>query len=212
MDKKLQNLAKVGTINIVDDSGKLQTAQVSIMANELSDNVPVFQDYGITSNPRPKDANGQGAEALVLALNGNSSRRTIIKRDDRRYRPQNLASGDVALYSFKDTPTATHDAATHRIAFDTSGTYRTVSKCGSTTIEQSSAGTITLSASGDISISPGGTAIAGTNFRLPVHTAASLPSGTAGDVVFCSDGDSGSPCLAVYDGSVWKRVSLGLAI
>jgi hypothetical protein len=33
-----------------------------------------------------------------------------------------------------------------------------------------------------------------------------------GDVAFCSDGDSGSPCLAVYDGTDWLRVSLGAAI
>lgn len=34
----------------------------------------------------------------------------------------------------------------------------------------------------------------------------------AGDVAYCSDGDAGSPCLAVYDGTAWKRIAFGTAI
>ena len=39
-------------------------------------------------------------------------------------------------------------------------------------------------------------------------------AGTAieGDVAYCSDGDAGSKCLAIYDGSDWLRISLGSAI
>lgn len=37
-------------------------------------------------------------------------------------------------------------------------------------------------------------------------------TGAAGDLVYVSDGDTGSPCLAVYDGTDWLRVSLGSAI
>lgn len=39
-------------------------------------------------------------------------------------------------------------------------------------------------------------------------------AGTAieGDVAYCSDGDTGSPCLAVYNGTDWLRISLGSAI
>lgn len=37
-------------------------------------------------------------------------------------------------------------------------------------------------------------------------------TGTAGDIIYCSDGAGGSPCLAVYDGTSWKRISLGTAI
>lgn len=39
-----------------------------------------------------------------------------------------------------------------------------------------------------------------------------LTSNAAGDVVYCSDGDGGSPCLAVYTGTDWLRVALGTAI
>lgn len=34
----------------------------------------------------------------------------------------------------------------------------------------------------------------------------------AGDVVYCSNGDTGNPCLAVYNGTAWKVVSLGSTI
>lgn len=33
-----------------------------------------------------------------------------------------------------------------------------------------------------------------------------------GDVAYCSNGDAGSKCIAVYDGSNWKVVSLGSTI
>jgi hypothetical protein len=33
-----------------------------------------------------------------------------------------------------------------------------------------------------------------------------------GNLIFCPDGDGGSPCLAVYDGSSYKRIALGATI
>ena len=33
-----------------------------------------------------------------------------------------------------------------------------------------------------------------------------------GDVAYCSNGDAGSKCIAIYDGSNWKVVSLGATI
>jgi len=50
--------------------------------------------------------------------------------------------------------------------------------------------------------------------NLYPQTVAALSSvtGSEGDVAFCSNGDAGSPCLAVYDGSNWLVVSLGSTI
>jgi hypothetical protein len=33
-----------------------------------------------------------------------------------------------------------------------------------------------------------------------------------GDVAYCSNGDAGSKCLAVYNGTAWKRIALGATI
>ena len=48
--------------------------------------------------------------------------------------------------------------------------------------------------------------------NLGVYTTAqanSLSSSETGDIIYVSDGDAGSPCVAVYTGSNWKRISLG---
>lgn len=37
-------------------------------------------------------------------------------------------------------------------------------------------------------------------------------TGVEGDVAYCSNGDAGTPCLAVYNGTDWLVVSLGSAI
>mgnify|MGYP003624394808 CR=1 FL=1 len=37
-------------------------------------------------------------------------------------------------------------------------------------------------------------------------------TGVAGQVSFCSDGDGGDPCLAVYQGTVWKVCALTTTI
>jgi hypothetical protein len=54
---------------------------------------------------------------------------------------------------------------------------------------------------------------AGSFFKFPVYTVAGAPAaGTAGRVIYVSNGDAGSPCLAVDNGANWLRVALGAAI
>jgi len=72
-------------------------------------------------------------------------------------------------------------------------------------------GTIATQASNSISVT-GGT-MSGVLTTLPSYAVSSLPSaGTVGRIVFCTDGDSGSKCLAVDDGTAWKRVALGATV
>ena len=45
------------------------------------------------------------------------------------------------------------------------------------------------------------------------YTVATLPSnGTAGRIVYVTDGDGGNPCMAVDNGTNWVRVNLGSAV
>lgn len=72
-------------------------------------------------------------------------------------------------------------------------------------------GTMALKAAADYAL------LAGAAFTGPVgvpsHTVANAPTaGTAGRMIYATDGDAGSPCLAVDDGTNWRRVPLGLAI
>lgn len=51
--------------------------------------------------------------------------------------------------------------------------------------------------------------------NLKPQTTAQLNARTdqaEGDVAYCSDGDAGSKCVAVYNGSDWKVVALGSTI
>jgi hypothetical protein len=50
--------------------------------------------------------------------------------------------------------------------------------------------------------------------NLPSQTVSALTAltSTAGDIAYCSNGDSGSPCFAVYNGTAWKRIALGATI
>ena len=51
-------------------------------------------------------------------------------------------------------------------------------------------------------------------FKLTPKSTAELTALTAfeGDIAYCSDGDAGSKCIAVYDGSDWLTITLGSAI
>lgn len=49
-------------------------------------------------------------------------------------------------------------------------------------------------------------------FELAESTVANLPTGTTSEIIYCTNGDAGSPCLAVYNGTNWLRVVLGAAV
>jgi hypothetical protein len=50
--------------------------------------------------------------------------------------------------------------------------------------------------------------------RLTPQTVSELTSltGSAGDIAYCSNGDAGSACVAVYNGTNWKKVVFGANI
>ena len=53
------------------------------------------------------------------------------------------------------------------------------------------------------------------SLRLPSYTvaqAANIATPATGQVIYVANGDTGNPCLAVYSGGSWKRISLGATI
>ena len=69
-------------------------------------------------------------------------------------------------------------------------------------------GTMAQQASDSVNIIGG--VIQTTSITLPSYATSGLPSpGTAGRIVYVTDGDGGDKCLGVDDGSAWKRVVLG---
>lgn len=78
---------------VVKDAAGLQGLQVSLLADEVREDVERFQEYGFTSHPHP------GAEAVAACVAGSRDHVLVIAVDDRRYRLRGLAQGEVAIYT-----------------------------------------------------------------------------------------------------------------
>ncbi len=85
-------LARRAVVKLVYDDPKMQELQLAIFAGEVRDHVERWEDYGFTSHPFPD------AEALVLALGGNTDHCAVVKVADRRFRFRAIAEGEVVIY------------------------------------------------------------------------------------------------------------------
>lgn len=90
--RRITNILSRGAVTLANAAGKLQTLQVSLLADESKDAVEHFEPYGFTSNPLP------GAEVITGFIDGDRSHGVVIVATDRRYRVQNLLSGEVAIF------------------------------------------------------------------------------------------------------------------
>jgi hypothetical protein len=84
-------------VRVVEESDGVQVIQVNVLAGELLENIQNPQHYGFASRMRP------GNEALLAFLAGDRSHGYAICDGDRRYRPQDLEEGEVALFTDEDT-------------------------------------------------------------------------------------------------------------
>lgn len=90
---KLGNMLARGAVTLANAAHKLQTLQVSLLNDEAKDELEYLEPYGFTSHPNP------GAEALAAFIEGDRSHGVVLVAADRRFRPVNLAVGDVAIYN-----------------------------------------------------------------------------------------------------------------
>jgi phage baseplate assembly protein V len=80
-------------VRIVMDDKKMQQVQITVLQDEVLDNVERFQNFGFTSNPLT------GAEAVLACVGGDRSHPIVIVVDDRRHRKLNLQPGEAAIYN-----------------------------------------------------------------------------------------------------------------
>jgi phage gp45-like len=80
-------------LTVINDDTKAQTLQVSLLADEVRDDVERFQEYGFTSVP------GSGVEGVAVFVGGNRSHGIVVATEDRENRPTGLNEGEVALYT-----------------------------------------------------------------------------------------------------------------
>ncbi len=79
-------------LNVVDDEGNMQRVQISLLEDEVIDDVERFQNYGFTSVPN------EGSEATVVFVGADRSHPIVVVADDRRVRKKGLKPGEVAIY------------------------------------------------------------------------------------------------------------------
>lgn len=88
----LRDIVARGTVTFVDDEGRMQTVQASLLEGELADGAERFQNYGFTSVPVT------GAECAVIFVGADRSHPIVVAVDDRRARMNGLLPGEVAVY------------------------------------------------------------------------------------------------------------------
>ncbi|WP_260927341.1 phage baseplate assembly protein V [Novosphingobium sp. 9] len=98
MARILQNLLGIGKMTVHDDSGDVQTMQVTEGAagsgffSRVTDNVKRVTEFGFHSVPP------LGSEVVVLRRGGDRSNSIVIATSHRASRPKDLQAGDTALF------------------------------------------------------------------------------------------------------------------
>lgn len=95
--KPLQNkvllLVGRGILMAVDDSKNIQQIQITLLADEVKDQVESFSHFGFTSNPP------SGSDCIMLSVAGSRDHGVVIATENRELRLKGLASGDSAQYN-----------------------------------------------------------------------------------------------------------------
>jgi hypothetical protein len=101
-------------------------------------------------------------------------------------------------------------ATTDNLILNSSGNTKVTATDDSTVLfTTNNANVATITAQGIFNIS------AGHSLQLPAYTVANataLSNVATGQMIYVSNGATGSPCLAVYSGGTWKQVAIGNTI
>lgn len=90
--RKILMMIGLGTLEKINDSTPIQKVQTAMLEDEVHTDYDRMQEYGFTSVPLP------GCQAVVACVGGARDNGVIIATEDRRYRPKDLAEGEVVLY------------------------------------------------------------------------------------------------------------------
>lgn len=90
--RRVRLIADRAIVTAVTDSFNRQGLQLKVLADEATDDVERFQNYGHTSVPPV------GSEAIVLGIGGARAGLVAIAVEDKGVRPKDLEAGDNCLY------------------------------------------------------------------------------------------------------------------
>ena len=94
--RRLRLVVTRGVVTSVEDeAAQLRKLQVALLAGDVRSAIEHFETYGWTARPR------LGAEVLAFALGASTDHTVIGAAPDRRYRPTDLADGEVVVYGYE---------------------------------------------------------------------------------------------------------------
>ncbi len=99
LKKRIFLLVGRAVLAAINNTGSTQRVQVVGLYGETITDAERFQEYGLESHP------WEDSQAAILFPNGNRDSGIIVAVHDRRYRPLDLAQGEVCLYTDEDTTT-----------------------------------------------------------------------------------------------------------
>lgn len=90
--RRIRMMVSRAVVRLVNDATRTQNMQIEILKGEVYSAIERLQEYGFSSVPQ------EGAEAIVLSLNGDRGHGVVIVAADKRYRLTGLEAGEVALH------------------------------------------------------------------------------------------------------------------
>lgn len=90
--RKVNGMLVKAVVELISDGTELQLVKVNL-GSQVQSGVDRIGEYGLTSRP------SEGAQAVVLFIEGRRDNPVVVGIDDGRYRVKLDADGEVALYS-----------------------------------------------------------------------------------------------------------------
>lgn len=160
LTSQLAGLVLRGVVHLVDSALRMQTAQLEVDEDDVRDDCEVWEPYGFTAAPL------DGAEGLAASLGASADHTVLLCVADRRYRPTDLANGEVCLYD-----SAGHELRLMAAGARVTGALRVTTALSAATVRSDDglSGTITF-VDGETVTVRGGiiTAVGGTAVFVPV--------------------------------------------
>jgi phage baseplate assembly protein V len=102
LGRRLRLMVARAVITAIDDSGKIQSAQVKLLDGEVREGVEILNQYGFSSVPPGEP------EGLYFSVGGDRDHGVMAAVADRAFRFKNLAPGEVAIYTDEDATDGKH--------------------------------------------------------------------------------------------------------
>jgi phage gp45-like len=136
-----------GKIQLVNDTGPIQTMQIVLNLRETLDGCPRLAEYGFSSFPQ------DGASAVLAFMGGDRNNGVVIATGDTRYRVT-LQKGECVIHD--DQQQVVH-IAHGGIVVDTGPTGNPITLNTSGSVNINASGSVNVNATGNAVIATGGT-------------------------------------------------------